>query len=384
VLAWWQGVITNTGATESGEDVVVDQHYRTVATLKATGGWVITLHEFIIDGDDAWVTANRNLPMNLSRYGGAYNGALIDSAVQEYSLSTGRLLRSWDALDHIPLSDSYASLPGNGFPWDAYHVNSIQLTGNGSFAVSMRNTWAAYLVDIATGRIQWTLGGRRSDYRFGPGADFQWQHNVEVHPGSFVTMFDDHCCQITGGGTYVAPTGLSRALVLKLDPVRHAATMATQITRSDQADASYMGNAQSLSNGGLVVGWGSVPSFSEFDRTGHLLFDAAFPRPDLSYRANLESWTGFPDTPPAGAARRQAGHTIVYASWNGATEVRAWRVMAGTSAPSVSAVATVARSGFETAIPVPASYARFVLQALSGRGQVLGTSRAFGVAARGS
>ena len=29
VLAWWQGVVTSTGATESGEDVIVDQHYQT-------------------------------------------------------------------------------------------------------------------------------------------------------------------------------------------------------------------------------------------------------------------------------------------------------------------------------------------------------------------
>ena len=98
--------------------------------------------------------------MNLSRYGGAYNGALIDSAVQEYDLRTGKLIRSWDALDHIPLSDSRASLPTNGFPWDAYHVNSINLAGDGTFVVSMRNTWAAYKVNIATGAIEWTLGGR--------------------------------------------------------------------------------------------------------------------------------------------------------------------------------------------------------------------------------
>jgi hypothetical protein len=60
----------------------------------------------VIVGEDAWVTANKNIPMNLSSYGGAYNGALIDSAVQEYNLKTGKLVYSWDALDHIPLGDS--------------------------------------------------------------------------------------------------------------------------------------------------------------------------------------------------------------------------------------------------------------------------------------
>ena len=34
VLAWWQGVVSGSGATISGNDVVVDQHYKTVATLQ--------------------------------------------------------------------------------------------------------------------------------------------------------------------------------------------------------------------------------------------------------------------------------------------------------------------------------------------------------------
>ncbi len=41
VLSWWQGTVTGTGVTTSGEDVVVDQHYRHVATLKGADGWVI-------------------------------------------------------------------------------------------------------------------------------------------------------------------------------------------------------------------------------------------------------------------------------------------------------------------------------------------------------
>ncbi len=121
----------------------------------------MTIHAIQIVGEDAWVTVNKNIPKDLSSYGGAYNGALVDSAVQEYNLRTGKLLYSWDALEHIPLSESQATIPTNGFPWDAYHVNAVQVLGSGTFLVSMRNTWAAYLVNIASGRIEWTLGGRR-------------------------------------------------------------------------------------------------------------------------------------------------------------------------------------------------------------------------------
>jgi EmrB/QacA subfamily drug resistance transporter len=376
-LAWWQGVVTNTGATESGEDVVVNQHYQPVARLKAVDGWVLTLHEFTIVGEDAWVTANKNIPMDLSKYGGAYNGALIDSAVQEYDLKTGKLVRNWDALDHIPLSESRATLPTNGFPWDAYHVNSIDVKSNGTFLVSMRDTWAAYLVDSESGRIEWTLGGNRSSFKLGPEAEFKWQHDARLQSPSTVTLFDDHCCQLTGGGTYVNATGPSRGLVLHLDQQARTASLQSQYGRDAGQESDYMGDTQPQSNGNVFVGWGSEPYFSEFSSSGKLLFEGEFPGPDLSYRATLEPWVGEPLTRPAGAARVIGGKTTVYASWNGATELASWKVLSNSGGASASVLATHAKDGFETAIPVAQGGKSFTLQALDSAGHVIGTSRTF-------
>ncbi len=375
VLAWWQGVVTNTGATEQGEYVIVNQHYQTVATLHATDGWVLTLHEIVIRGHYAWVTANKNLPMDLSRYGGAYNGALIDSAVQEYDLNTGKLVRNWDALDHIPLSDSRATIPTNGFPWDAYHVNAIDLPGDGSFVVSMRDTWAVYKVNITTGKIEWTLGGPHSSFKLGPNADFQWQHDVVTYPGSpLITMFDDHCCQLTGGGTYVSPTAASRGLVLKLDQKTHTATFADEYSHGSNFDSDYMGSLEPLANGNELVGWGSSPFITEYSASGNMLLDARLPGSDITYRAKLEPWVGQPLTPPTAAARQKAGKTTVYASWNGATQVASWKVLDGASGQTVAAAA---KSGFETAIPVGQSHRTFKVQALDAHGHVLGSTSQF-------
>jgi EmrB/QacA subfamily drug resistance transporter len=373
VLAWWQGIITKTGEIQTGEYKIVDQHYRTIATLHGKRGWVPTIHELVIRGHDAWVTANRNIPKDLSKYGGAYNGALVDSAVQKYDLRTGKLLYNWDALDHIGLDEGRATIPTNGFPWDAYHVNSVTFPGDGSFVVSMRNTWAVYKVNIATGKIEWRLGGRHSDFKFARGADFSWQHDVVTYPGSpYVTMFDDHCCQQTGGGTYVTPSEASRGLVLKLNQQTHTATVANEFSHGSGFDANYMGSVQPLQGGNELVGWGSAPFFSEFDSSGRMLMDAVFPGHDLSYRAMLEQWVGQPYYPPSAAARRQGAKTFVYASWNGATQVASWRVLAGNKP-----VATAAKSGFETAIPVSGAGGSFKVQALDARGRVLGTSRSF-------
>ncbi len=376
-LAWWQGVVTNTGATESGEYVVVNQHYQPVAKLRGKDGWKLTVHEIVIRGHDAWVTANKDIPMNLSKYGGAYNGALTDAAVQEYDLHTGKLLRSWDALDHIPLSQSQATVPTNGFPWDAYHVNSIQLVGKDSFLVSMRDTWAAYLVNINSGKIEWTLGGRHSSFKFGKGADFSWQHDVRLQPHGYVTLFDDHCCQLTGGGTYVPATGPSRGLILKLNPQAHTAAVANDYGTDFDLNSDYMGDTQPLSNGNVFVGWGSSPYFSEYTRSGKLLLDAVLPASNLTYRATLQHWVGLPLTSPLGATRQANGRSTVYASWNGATKVTGWRVLAGPNGRQLTVVAHAPKSGFETQIPLAQSYPSYQLQALGAGNKVIGTSKTF-------
>jgi EmrB/QacA subfamily drug resistance transporter len=375
-LAWWQGTVTSTGISESGEYVVVDQHYRPIARLEGRDGWILTLHALLIDGDHAWVTANKNIARDLSHYGGAYNGTLIDSAVLEYDLRTGKLLRTWDALDHIPLDDSYALPPTNGFPWDVYHINWFTPAGDGKLLVSMRNTWAAYLIDVDSGRIEWTLGGKSSSFGFGPGASFEWQHDVELRPGPVVTMFDDHCCQVRGADTWLEATGSSRGLALKLDLRRHKATLVAEYGRQHSfGEVAYMGNAQWLANGNVLVGWGSQPYFSEYSASGKLLMKAQLPDPDITYRVNRADWVGLPLYRPSGAARREDGKTTVYASWNGATRVASWRVLAGT-AGRARVLAIAAKSGFETAIPVPAA-GRYVAEALDAEGRVIGASRPF-------
>jgi hypothetical protein len=64
--------------------------------------------------------------------------------------------------------------------------------------------------------------------------------------------------------------------------------------------------------------------------------------------------------------------TKAYVSWNGATQVASWRVLTGSDADDATQVATVARSGFETAIAVPNAGTYVEVQALDSSGKVLG------------
>jgi hypothetical protein len=67
--------------------------------------------------------------------------------------------------------------------------------------------------------------------------------------------------------------------------------------------------------------------------------------------------------------------TIVHASWNGATEVSAWRVLTGKHTGTLTVRATIPAGGFESSTTLPGKYARVAVQALDAAGHVLATSR---------
>jgi hypothetical protein len=125
----------------------------------------------------------------------------------------------------------------------------------------------------------------------------------------------------------------------------------------------------------VLVGWGNMPYFSEFAADGTLLLDGQFPVGDQSYRALTADWTGHPTDKPAVAGRvNPAGGSVVYASWNGATEVDTWTVLAGNSAGTLSRAGSQRRSGFETAITVNTVGPFFAVEAQDSQGRTIGQS----------
>ena len=63
-----------------------------------------------------------------------------------------------------------------------------------------------------------------------------------------------------------------------------------------------------------------------------------------------------------------------YASWNGATGVAAWRLLAGERPDALRAVASTRADGFETALRAASAGPHFAVQALDRSGATLGES----------
>ena len=370
VLTWWQGTVSHAG-TGSGEDEIYDSSYRHVATIESSNGLHSDLHEFqITPRDTALVTGYYSVFVTTGSGKTARKRLVLDSVAQEIDIPTGNVLYQWDSLDHVPVTASYQPAPKNpDHPWDYFHINSLQPLSDGSILISSRDAWAGFDVSGQTGAINWTLGGKLTNFKMGSGAQFAFQHDLRLHPGNEVTVFDD-------GAGPPAVHKQSRGLTLKLDFTHKTATVVSQEQHGGPTLlAFYEGNDQLLANGDRFLGWGQQPYATEFDAHGREVFDLRFVGANSSYRAYRFNWTGTPLTAPAVASAVHTGHTTVYASWNGATKVHSWRVLAGAGPRGLTPVASHGRTDFEVAIPLRGREPYVAVQALDARGHVLGTSR---------
>ncbi|HEX5448889.1 MAG TPA: arylsulfotransferase family protein [Gaiellaceae bacterium] len=364
VLTWWEGK-TQHGLGD-GDHVIYDNTYRQVVRLHHAGKKrPADLHEFLITPKGtALVTAWEHVEMDLTAYGGKANGLVVGGVVQEIELPSGRVLFEWRSLDHVGLDESHVG-PNPTGAWDYFHVNSIELDRDGNYLVSARNTWGIYKIDRHTGKVLWRLGGKKSDFQMGPGTIFAFQHDARSHGGgdALVSLFDD------GAGPKVQP--FSKALVLALDHKRKRATLHKKFVHHPTLSAHALGSVQLLPNGNWFVGWGTEPYFSEYTPGGKLVFDAKLPKGGQNYRSLKMPWIGHPSEPPIVKASGGTG----YVSWNGATEVAAWRVEAGGSSGSLAGADAVRRTGFETSFELPAG-TRFVrVTGVDAQGHELGTSK---------
>ena len=368
VLTWWQGRVLQLGFG-LGVDEVYDTSYRPIAQIHAGNGYEADLHEFLLTGQDtAWIDAFDPVSENLTSMGGSAAGVVSDGIVQEIDVKTGLVMWEWHALAHVPLHDSYNPMPHTSHPWDYFHVNSIDPGASGDVLIGSRATWAIYDVNIHTGALIWRIGGHYSSFKHGPGTYFYWQHDAEWQPGGLVSVFDN--------GATPPHEKQSRGLVLDPNTAARTVTLVKQFTNPTMTLlAGSQGNLLHLSDGNWLMGYGGLPNFTEYDNSGDVLLDGTLGKGVQDFRTYLAPWSGQPLTKPSVAAQAAGAGTVrVEASWNGATAVSAWEILAGTSAASLSEVAKVASSGFETQATAHTSAPMIAVAALDASGKVLGTS----------
>jgi hypothetical protein len=369
VLTWWQGRVLGVGFGQ-GEDEIYDSSYKHLLTVRAGNGYHADLHEIrLTPQGTAWVDAFDPIKMNLTSVHGVANGVLTDSVVQEIDLKTGLVMWEWHALGHIPIADSHNTVPNTPYPWDYVHVNSIDPGSSGDVLLSARNMWALYDVDMRTGAFRWQMGGDHSTLKQGPGTKTYWQHDAEFQPGGLISVFDN------GSTPPMEPQ--SRGLLLRPNTRTHTVSLVKQfINPSEHLLAAAQGNLLSLPGGNWLMGYGNLPNFTEYSSSGHVLLDGSLGKGVQDFRTFLAPWSATPSQPPVIVAHRSGSTVTAQTSWNGATGVASWQLLAGPSPSSLSPIATAPRRDFETTLSATTSEPYVATRALDASGATLSTSPA--------
>jgi outer membrane protein assembly factor BamB len=364
-LTWWQGSVSNAhgyGVGEIGNDA-----YHPIASIRAGRGLQTDLHDLqLTSRGTAIITAYETTAADLTSIGGSSKAQVFVGHVQEVDLASGRVLLDWNSLDHIGIDESLQPAPHQGQGYDYFHLNSVGETDDGNLLISARNTCALYKIDRATGKVLWRLGGKRSAFSLSSAARFWWQHDARSHGESVITVFDN-----AGPDKETQ----SRGLVLSVDHAAKRVDVKQAFLHPAGFIAGTLGNVQLLADGGAFVGWGSQPYFSQYAPDGTLILDGELPVGVRSYRAYLADWVGRPAAGPRIVAQSNpAGGFAIHASWNGATEVARWTVLAGRDSSSLSPAGSQAWTGFETAIVVNSEGPAFCVVGLDADGRELGRS----------
>jgi hypothetical protein len=368
VLTWWQGHILEVGFGQ-GVDELYNTSYQHVATIRAGNGYHADLHEVRLTPEGtAWIDEFEPIKMNLASSRGEPDGVLTDSVVQEIDVKTGLVMWEWHALGHVPLSESNQPAPRSQYPWDYVHINAIDPGSSGDVLVSSRSTWALYDLDMHSGGVRWRLGGRRSSFRLGAGTRFYWQHDAEFQPGGAISLFDN--------GSDPPKEKQSRGLLLAPDTSNFTVSLIKQFVNPTKTLlATSQGNTLSLPGANWLMGYGGLPNFTEYDASGHVLLDGTLGRNVQDFKTFLSPWSAqAPGAPAVLAAAGHGGVINVSVSWNGATGVASWRVLAGASPGALAPLTTAAKSGFQTTIAAHTAGPYVAVQALDGSGAVLATS----------
>jgi len=247
---------------------------------------------------------------------------------------------------------------------------------------SARNTSAVYGIDRATGALRWTLGGKLDQFgliRHHPDWQFCAQHDARLLHNGDLSLFDNGGRMLGDGRG--CPVHAARVEHFRFGrrpfSVRRVRTIASELCAETRA--GYLpwavGSAREQRNGDTLIDWGTTGRVTEVTPSGRVNLALRFGF--YTYRAVRAAWVGLPTGRPRVAARaRGGGGADVWVSWNGATEVRQWRILTGNTRRRLTPAARpYGFEGLETRMHIAGGAGRFVaVRALGVAGRVLGES----------
>ncbi|KAI8624163.1 ASST-domain-containing protein [Xylariaceae sp. FL1651] len=384
----------------AGDAVLIyNQRYDLIYQVTPKGDY----SHLIPDSHEALITHDSTVVMiittaeeaNLTSIGAPGMQKVTSNIVQEVDPGSNEVKFQFNMRDYFRVEDSYWPWDGKGpyhFDWghDLWHLNSVEKTPDGDFLISSRHLHSLLLVDGQTAKIKWVLGGKRSnftDVTEGGSAVFHWQHNARLTAPNRITLFDNH--DIHNGFCKEPEKGCSRGLEIEFDNVTMTYKMVNEWYHPQGLISASRGGTQRTPKGNTLIAWGQNPMYTEYTAEGELVMDIQRGQvlemdhgivPVIAYRAWKADWVGKPTWPPSIAAKSEGNITSIYVSWNGATEVDSYVLLASNNISSLngkdSITAVSGRNGFETSFQLSENLRYARIAALDRNGAILGYTAA--------
>lgn len=240
-----------------------------------------------------------------------------------------------------------------------------------------------YFISGADGSIIWQLGGNNSSFEL-DGFNFSRQHDARVRSQNESVVIISLLDNAKDGVASVLPTAnLSSMLIIALH-LKESPMRASLLHRYERPDGEYTearGSMQMFSNVNVQGGWGDNAYITEHTADGEMVYEAIWISSRfVNYRTYKFNFTGFPHEEIAvkstvSTTSRGELTTVIHTSWNGATEVRAWRFWAFDHDRQGDIILGSARkTGFETAFVCHGFYTAVLVEGLDSEGRSLGNS----------
>ena len=359
-----------------GLGLILDNTLNIVHCVQSQGSQLpLDMHEFnVVDnGASALISIYQPQQADLSADGIASGlGWILDCWFQDIDLRTNEVLFEWSALGHVSPSHSTVApnstqASGTGLdptlPWDYFHINSVDKNAAGDYLISARHTSTIYKISGRNGTILWQLGGQpnftASSFTLTGGLNFSYQHNArfvyENATTTILSLFDN-----AADGVHLQSANYSSGLLIAINQKAATAHLLQSYPSPDLAVSSSQGGVQILhpanwETSNVYCGWGMNAYISEHTHNGTLLQQGHFATTAaMAYRSRKANFTIHPTDAPSlyAYALNANSSTQFYMSWNGATEIRGWRIYTATGSssqnPKFKELASFPKSGFET------------------------------------
>ncbi len=268
------------------------------------------------------------------------------------------------------------------------------MTPSGDYLVAGYHVCTIYLINATSGSIVWRLGGSRSSFKFIDNYEVRFLHHLRAHPLENVNIpfalqgkvsdtthlalsFFDNAWD-----TYGAPTAQSSSgVVILLDLIHRTAQVVERYPHPGGTYAAMFGSIDLLPNGDRFIGWGSLKDATQYTRSGELIYHAQIGEKASmvgSLRTFKRPWSATPHWGPDVFAYSWVcgWPSVLYASWNGATDVYGWNFYgSNSSGGQYQWLGTVEKDGFETSMKAGSSVRFAYAEAMTKDGEVLRRSQ---------